>query len=310
MFLDLDQIIENIDPTYSTYLKKQHFIVLDSVDSTNSYLLELLKNRNNEVIFCIANYQTMGRGRIGRQWKSPPGNIYLSILWKFNLEIQQLSGLNIVTAIAILQALHNYGAKDLNLKWPNDILYNNNKLAGILIENIPKKQNNCLAIIGIGVNLLPQENLSDKPIEFANLQNIIQKKPNRNIVISLIISKLIDLLYYFERNGLDLKLITEWEKYNYRSNKLIAIKTNRTIIEGINKGINQRGNLLLEPIKSNPCSIEHYTKQNLNPRYLDQNSSSNNFDIYRDFSNLTKSSKCLKLQVISSGEIELANQLD
>lgn len=256
--LNLNKIIANTEHKYHKYLTAESIIIFDQIDSTNSYLLKCSKLKNNKLRFCLAEKQTSGRGRLNRTWHSPAGNIYLSIFWSFNLKVQQLAGLNIAIALAVNRALINYGAKDLFLKWPNDILYQNAKLAGILIESIAKTKKT-LVIIGTGINILANQqsinsNLLSAPTQ--NLQNIIQKLPDRNVLIGMIFNEILNTLHNFSGQGLDLKLIDEWKNYSYKLDQKINIKVGPQIIQGLNRGIDQQGNLLIDPEISNPISSQ------------------------------------------------------
>jgi BirA family transcriptional regulator, biotin operon repressor / biotin---[acetyl-CoA-carboxylase] ligase len=123
------------------------------IDSTSS---ELQRRGSDIPDFSIvmAETQTAGRGRRGRSWLSPPGlNIYLSCLKRFDAGFASLSGLSLATGVIVLRALHALGVHDARLKWPNDVLAEGGKLAGILVELSGEYQGPCAAVIGIGLNL-------------------------------------------------------------------------------------------------------------------------------------------------------------
>jgi len=124
-----------------------------TIDSTNNYLKNLSPIPKNIIPVCVADTQTAGRGRLDKNWLSPAGeNLYLSLLWRTNQSPQQYGTLGLMTAISIIQALEPFNLNIL-IKWPNDLLINQKKLAGILIESIQKK-----IIIGIGLNINMTEN--------------------------------------------------------------------------------------------------------------------------------------------------------
>src|SRR4051812_26234862 len=117
-------------------VNKYNFHILDKVTSTNTYLKNLPSSQQIEV--CYAELQTNGRGRFGRKWESPyKKNIYLSIRLKFPGALSKYSSLALVVAMAVRHALQDHcgkESKNILIKWPNDILWKNKKLCGILIE--------------------------------------------------------------------------------------------------------------------------------------------------------------------------------
>lgn len=153
-FLDKEKIIQFLGAAHKQYLDK--ITIFDEIPSTNSYLVELAKTQPNCMEnICLAEFQTSGRGRLGRQWISPYGkNMYLSLLWRFVKEPGELGGLSIAVAVSVVEALRHYGIKqDIRLKWPNDIIWNGCKLAGILIEISGEVRHAYNTVIGIGLNI-------------------------------------------------------------------------------------------------------------------------------------------------------------
>ncbi len=268
--LDLNKIIENTDLKYHKYLTKEKIIIFKQIASTNSYLLDCAKNPDNQLIFCLAEMQTAGRGRLNRNWSSPLGNIYLSILWKFNPNLKNLLGLSPAIAVAISRTLAAYGIENISLKWPNDILYEHSKLAGILIETLAGIKH-AQAVIGIGMNINNASMLEDdlainntsrltksnkllpKPFPKQFLMNINNNTNNINIIfdlnilLGLLITNILDILLIFEIQGL-VPFVTEWQLKNYTLNKLVTIYNHneQSIITGLNKGIDNNGALIIE----------------------------------------------------------------
>ncbi|MDR6968421.1 BirA family biotin operon repressor/biotin-[acetyl-CoA-carboxylase] ligase [Flavobacterium arsenatis] len=131
-------------------------IKLDAIDSTNDFLKELLTNNNPENFTVItAEAQTKGKGQMGSVWVSENGkNLTMSILVKdFLFDINQIYNLNISVAVAIVTVLQTYNIPKLSIKWPNDIMSDNKKVGGILIENVIKGATKIDSIIGIGLNV-------------------------------------------------------------------------------------------------------------------------------------------------------------
>ena len=124
------------------------------LDSTNSRLMRLAACDSVPLgTVCLAECQTQGRGRIGRVWHTPPGgNICLSLLWRFN-DFNAFSGLSLAIGVAIVRALRTAGVEGVGLKWPNDILWRERKLGGILVEVSGEAHDNHSVVIGIGLNV-------------------------------------------------------------------------------------------------------------------------------------------------------------
>ena len=131
------------------------FVILNSVDSTNLYLLDRVKSscvNLHKILVIIAEMQTRGRGRFGRQWFSGIGEgLTFSMLWRVNRSMSELSGLSLVVGVAIVRALKKFGINDFSLKWPNDVLFCFRKLAGILIELNNDICSGTFVVIGIGL---------------------------------------------------------------------------------------------------------------------------------------------------------------
>lgn len=123
------------------------------VDSTNTRLAEIGK-RGERVDVLLAEQQTAGRGRQGRQWLSPPRRgLYLSMAWHFTQPIRVLGALALVAGLAAAEALNQHSAIHVGVKWPNDLQIGGRKLGGCLIDLSTHGRQRTSAIIGIGINV-------------------------------------------------------------------------------------------------------------------------------------------------------------
>ena len=128
--------------------------VLLQTDSTNSRLLAVTDLPAGKVDVCVAEHQSAGRGRRGRDWVAPfGGGICFSLGWVFPEPPKQLSALTLAAGVAVLRALECCGARDIQLKWPNDVLFANRKLGGILCELRAEAGGPAYVVIGIGLNV-------------------------------------------------------------------------------------------------------------------------------------------------------------
>ena len=147
------------------YRSIMSLIKLDAIDSTNDYLKQLVRETDLEnYTIVIANEQTKGKGQMGAKWISEPGkNLTMSVLIKdVQLKNQNIYDFNITVALSVIKVLKNIQIPNVSIKWPNDIMADSKKVAGILIENILKTDGSFTAIVGIGLNL-NQTNFENLP---------------------------------------------------------------------------------------------------------------------------------------------------
>lgn len=220
--------------------------ILTSIDSTNTYLLKRKKTTKTSAVF--AEQQTAGRGQFNRRWASSSfaKNIALSILWHFPNEPNKLTGLSLVIGLAVVQALKEYGLKNIKLKWPNDIVYHRKKLAGVLIETYLSKSTACPTIIGIGLNLYPPLINTDFINQaMTDIYSIQKLHPQRNRLAGLLLKNVLTTLLEFQTKGFS-AFIKTWNKLDSLKASLICIQTNNGLLEGIAQGINSQGQFCIE----------------------------------------------------------------
>ncbi|MEM7401064.1 MAG: biotin--[acetyl-CoA-carboxylase] ligase [Pseudomonadota bacterium] len=228
--------------------------IFSSLESTNDYLLSEVNNFN-EVYVCLAEQQTHGRGRYGHQWISPPGcNIYLSMLWPISKRQMQYDLLSLWLLLAIADVLTTYDIKDIQLKWPNDICVADKKLAGVLVEQ-KLGQTNSNLVIGVGLNVAMSKQSStelDRP--WIDLHII---KPDitysRNEIAADLLAKFHQTIRDFEDGRLR-NLPAKWHHYDMLLDQHIHFLKNERIQEGIVKGVDDAGNLIID-LDGN---IEHF----------------------------------------------------
>lgn len=131
-----------------------HLTVLDETDSTNNALKRLAAEGAPHGTALLALRQTGGRGRMGRQFSSPEGGVYLSVLLRPHAEAEKLLHLTAAAAVAVRRAISDCCGVEVGIKWTNDLVYGNKKLCGILTELSSAAEDGtvCYAIIGIGIN--------------------------------------------------------------------------------------------------------------------------------------------------------------
>lgn len=222
------------------------FDILSRVDSTNRYLLAAASQGEVGGQLVLAEQQMAGRGRLGRSWVSPFGyNIYCSLLWRFNLASSELSGLGIVVAVALINALSHYCAA-LEIKWPNDILYNGQKLAGILLEMQGEANGPATVVMGLGINVnMPATASAQIDQAWTDLQKAGGKQISRNELAARIIEQLVQSVKLFEKEGLG-HFVSSWSQWDVLRDQPVDIAMATQTISGIARGIDEIGALRVE----------------------------------------------------------------
>ena len=155
--LDLEQIRQYLD-------RDCDLVLFEKTDSTNEQALLKVRQGCILPLACFAEEQTQGRGRRGKVWISPSGgSVYLSLAWQFDLPVSELGSLSLAMGVAVARVLKGIGLQQIGLKWPNDVLVDDRKIAGILIETTQLSSTSTTAIIGIGLNFKMPDQLQVKP---------------------------------------------------------------------------------------------------------------------------------------------------
>ncbi len=205
----------------------------DSIESTNAYAKTLI-GKTPEGTVIIADEQTAGKGRSDREWYSPAGGLWMSVIVKpssFNL-------LAIAAGVAICEALHIHGILP-GLKWPNDIMLNRKKIGGILIDIVDDH-----AAIGIGLNLniraFPDWLVNKASSVFIETKKLLDLKTVQEIVF-----KELDGCYMMLKNRREPDLLTKWRHYTIILGQQVAVELGGVRIRGRVIDINNDGALVI-----------------------------------------------------------------
>lgn len=164
-----------------------NLITLEEVNSTNEYLKKIIDKNTPEGTIVITNKQTKGKGQQSNKWESEEGkNLTFSFLLKPFILAEQIFMISKVVSLGIIDALSSEFEQNFRIKWPNDIYYQNKKLAGILIENQMSGEKIKHSIIGIGININQEKFLSNAPNPIS-LKNIVKKELELNKILNKII---------------------------------------------------------------------------------------------------------------------------
>jgi BirA family biotin operon repressor/biotin-[acetyl-CoA-carboxylase] ligase len=223
------------------HTKELKLYLLDETPSTQDFLKTL-----PQAIFpsiCHTEAQTQGKGRLGRSWQSGKSqNILCSILWKMQKPASQLEGLSLVVGLSMAKVIHQATQKDVKVKWPNDIYFENKKLAGILIELFKNHQDSSEVIIGFGLNV--NEDALELLPSAHSLYAMTHHKFNRRQLLTQLIVQIYQDLKTFEQQGFR-AFMQDWEHYDLLKHKTVSLIQVKQALQGIAEGVNQQGNLQL-----------------------------------------------------------------
>jgi BirA family biotin operon repressor/biotin-[acetyl-CoA-carboxylase] ligase len=244
--------------------------VFDEIDSTNSYLLQLDVPAPGRHRVAIADHQTDGRGRQGREWLSAPGaSLCLSLAHTFDGRPENLPGLTLALGVAALHALRATGIEDVSLKWPNDLVAHNSKLGGLLVEAQNRGESSTSVVAGIGINLdLPAQLVQDKASAWAqraiDINGLTRTPPARETLSAALIDQVVNAFLQFEAQGLD-AFVGLWRRNDWLRGRTISVDEIGSRIRGTACGIDDDGALLVREgstitrVTSGSIVLEHGT---------------------------------------------------
>lgn len=215
------------------------------IDSTNSELMRRIqvKTELESGTVIVAEMQQLGRGRRGRVWQSPFGaNLYYSYFWRLDDGIQAAMGVSIVVGLAVYDAIKALYNIEVELKWPNDIYLNKQKLAGVLVELDAQPQGPCQLVIGIGINLQMPESFSQHIDQaWTDLSQHTQQL-NKNQLVASLTYYLEQRLEQYSESGLQ-SMHQQWNALNAFAGECVELNTGHRSWRGICEGIDSQGGI-------------------------------------------------------------------
>jgi BirA family biotin operon repressor/biotin-[acetyl-CoA-carboxylase] ligase len=225
--------VESVLPSTNTELKKRI--------TTNAYNMA-----DGDVV--LAEIQTDGRGRHGRQWLAPVGgSLTMSMYWSFPDGYQSMSGLSLLVGLAVCEALKQFNVNEAQLKWPNDVYLRGKKLAGILIEVEGQIGATAHSVIGIGLNVCVPGDEYDVGQPHSDLTSFLGETPDRNALAAAIIDQLRIMLPKFSQYGFG-SYVAVWESLDLFADKKVVIQMGNKRFVGIERGVDASGALLIETV--------------------------------------------------------------
>jgi BirA family biotin operon repressor/biotin-[acetyl-CoA-carboxylase] ligase len=219
--------------------------VYDSIDSTNAEALRAIERGQAAPFVVLSERQTAGRGRRGRKWVSPfAENVYYSLVLRIDGGMRQLEGLSLVVGLAVLQTLRELGIAAAGLKWPNDVLVGQKKIAGILLELVGDPADVCHVVLGVGINVNMQS-ADEVDQQWTSLRLESGKLFDRNQLVAMLGEMLRRYLARHQAGGF-LAIQSEWEQNHLWQGRNVSLIAGVNKIDGEVLGIDSQGALRLK----------------------------------------------------------------
>lgn len=247
--LDETAISRDIPPNVQEYIET--LATFDSIDSTNSYLLQVPAPGPGQMNIAATTNQTAGRGRQGKTWSAPAGSgLCLSVAYTFASHVRDLPALTLALGMAARKALQDLGARDVQLKWPNDLMSGDGKLAGILTEVQEQSLDGATIVAGIGVNVdLGEDFLAASKKEWdrcaIDMKSVCDMLSPPDTIAATLVTEFCTAFQDYEAWGFA-PLAVHWSKYDWLSGRTIQVRTANSNVTGIASGVADDGALLLQ----------------------------------------------------------------
>ncbi len=226
---------------------RSEILYIKTIDSTNACLLGEEFTENGTIL--LADYQTAGRGRFSRTWKSPAAeSLLFSVLLTNFMSNKKIYIYTFLAAVAAFSALKKHISEDhhLSLKWPNDVLLDGYKLCGILVQGRMSGAVQARLVIGIGINVnQPREYFSGDLSNGTSLFAATGQRYNRELILSTVLKQLDRQLILLQDNGESL-ILSQWRMACDSIGKMIAVDDGQKIYGGVFKDISRDGSLILD----------------------------------------------------------------
>lgn len=235
----------DIKQRLKTKLIGKELHLLPEVASTNTFGMELASKGSPEGTAIIAETQTRGKGRLGRTWISPKGNLYLSVILRPDIPLHKAPLITLMGAVAIASAINAACNIRPSIKWPNDIFVSNKKVGGLLTEMSAEQDRIKHIVLGIGIDvnmdlavLPPEVRAQTTTLALESGQRVDRTQLLRHILASLE-----EWYQVYLRN--DAGVLSEWEKFNMTIGNRVMVSGQGDVLEGLAQGIDSEGRLIL-----------------------------------------------------------------
>ncbi len=266
-----DYMILLDEPNFKTRLSKllrtsrigKSIFLFNELDSTQDYAMTLPNSESLHGTIVIAKNQNMGKGRIGRTWISPEGGLWMSIIFRPNFSVDNIIFLQFIGALAVVNAIHEITKIDCKLKWPNDVLINEKKVCGILVD-VNLENENKKIVMGIGLNANIDSSSINNFLNNGNLKATTLKEECGNDIdlLFLIKSILEKLEHYYDAllsRGKTLEIIDSWKEKSEMFGKKTIVYDGNEKFMGHVIDIAQNGALVMKLTDGSVKDIIYYS---------------------------------------------------
>jgi BirA family biotin operon repressor/biotin-[acetyl-CoA-carboxylase] ligase len=219
--------------------------LLPEITSTNTLAMQMAANGVPEGTVVIAEVQSGGKGRLGRKWISPKGNLYLSVVLRPNIPIHKAPLITLMGAVAVATAIRTTCGLSANIKWPNDVLVGNKKVSGLLTEMSAEQDRIRHIVLGIGVDVNMEMN--ELPYEIRSLTTTLAAeagtKINRTTLFQQILREL--EIAYTKFLTHDEDVLEEWKQLNVTIGNRVTVSGGDTVLDGLAQGVDSEGRLII-----------------------------------------------------------------
>lgn len=239
--------VDRIQTLLSTSRIGRGITYLEQTDSTQNIARQLSSSGISEGQICIAETQTAGRGRMGRNWHSPQGKgLWFSIVLRPTIPLRDMSHLTLLTAVALCESIRTVTALPLGIKWPNDLLLDGKKVSGILLETIAEDDRVQSVICGIGISVNLQA--TDYPDELLTIAQSLAmaggQAYDREQLLATFCNHFEALYDAYLEHGFS-EIRARWEANSITLNKTVEVQQLNRTIAGQAIGIDEQGALLV-----------------------------------------------------------------
>jgi BirA family biotin operon repressor/biotin-[acetyl-CoA-carboxylase] ligase len=233
-------------------------VFLTTIDSTNDHATRLLANDYEAPFFVISNQQTLGRGRMGRKWHSPPSsNLYLSFGSRPYVRPDRMQLFTLWMGVYVARHLRDWLDLDIGLKWPNDLFYNGKKLGGMLTEARVDADSLRELIFGIGLNV--NQTKEDWPKELTDSATSLRELTGGELDLNKTAALLIEAIYKgyqaFLEGNIRTNFESMWPEFDILKGQTIEAETRDGTIEGVASGLDNRGSLIVKTTKGTVTTL-------------------------------------------------------
>jgi BirA family biotin operon repressor/biotin-[acetyl-CoA-carboxylase] ligase len=215
------------------------------VASTNTIAMELAQKGAADGTVIIAETQTGGKGRLGRSWTSPHGNLYVSVILRPSVPISKAPLITLMGAVAVASGVRRHCGVPAGIKWPNDILLSGKKVSGLLTEMSAEPDRIRHIVLGIGVNVNMDSSALQPDVRkiSTTLATAVGKPVDRTALLRTLLAEL-DLWYHRFLKG-DAEVLAAWKELNVTLGHRVAVSGGGAKLEGLARGVDAEGRLIL-----------------------------------------------------------------